>query len=82
MTEEQIDRVVETPCEQLQTAIRLKGTQPEVPPSNLRDLGFDPASVRTALLTGLRAADVTVTYPHLSRGPEDAEDDEWWWHIR
>jgi len=33
------------------------------------------------LLTGLRAADATVTCPHLSRGPEDDEDDQWWWHF-
>ena len=81
MTEEQVDQVVETLCEQLQTAIRLKGTQPETPRPNLKDLGFDPASVRTTLLTGLRAADATVTCPHLSRGPEDDEDDQWWWHF-
>ena len=81
MTEEQVDRVVETLCEQLQAAIRLKGTQPEVPPPNVKDLGFDSAYVKTGLLTGLRAAGIAVTYPHLSTGPEHDEDDQWWWHI-
>ena len=61
--------------------IRLKGTQPEVPPPNVKDLGFDSAYVKTGLLTGLRAAGIAVTYPHLSTGPEHDEDDQWWWHI-
>jgi hypothetical protein len=44
----------------LHVAIRLKGTQSEVFPPNIKDLGFDPASVRTALLTGFRLAGVTI----------------------
>jgi hypothetical protein len=43
-------------------AIRLKGTQSEVFPPN-KDLGFDPASVRTALLTGFRLAGITIHHP-------------------
>ena len=82
MTDEQVNRIVETLCEQLQAAIRLKGTQPEGPPANVKDLGFDASSVKTGLLTGLRVAGIAVTYPHLSTGPEDNEDDQWWWHIR
>ena len=63
MTEEQVDRVVETLCEQLQAAIRLKGTQPEVPPPNVRDLGFDSASVKTGLLTGLKVPGIKIRNP-------------------
>jgi hypothetical protein len=65
MTEEQVDRVVETLCEQLQAAIRLKGTQPEVPPPNVKDLGFDSAYVKTGLLTGLRAAGASRSLTHI-----------------
>ena len=57
----------------------MKGTQPEVPPPNVRDLGFDSASVKTGLLTGLKVPGIVVTYPQLGT---DHEDDEWWSHIR
>ena len=60
MTEEQVNRIVDHLCQQLHVAIRLKGTQSEVFPANIKDLGFDPASVRTALLTGFRLAGVTI----------------------
>ena len=58
MTEEQIDRVVKHLSEHLYFAIRLKGS--EAHPPNAKELGFDSASVRTVLLTGLRAAGVTI----------------------
>jgi hypothetical protein len=48
MTEEQVDRVVETLCEQLQAAIRLKGTQPEPP----RPTGLGIRSRRIAISSG------------------------------
>jgi hypothetical protein len=49
MTDDQVNRIVEHLCEQLHVTIRLKGAQSEVFPPNV---GFDPASVRTVLLTG------------------------------
>ena len=58
MTEEQVDRVVEHLCQQLHLAIRLKGS--EAHPPNAKEIGFDRASVRTVLLTGFRAAGVTI----------------------
>ena len=58
MTEEQVNRAVQHLCEQLHVAVRLKGTEALPPPA--RDIGFDTASVRTVLLTGLRLAGVTV----------------------
>jgi hypothetical protein len=48
MTDEQVNRIVDHLCQQLHVAIRLKGTQSEVFPPNIKDLGFDPASLRTA----------------------------------
>jgi hypothetical protein len=60
MTDGQVNRIVEHLCQQLHVAIRLKGAQPEIHPPNLKDLGFDPGSVRTVLLTGLHWAGVTV----------------------
>ena len=58
MTEEQVDRIVANLCRHLRHAIRVMGT--EAFPSNLRELGFDAASVKTALKTGLHAAGITV----------------------
>ena len=60
MTDDQVDRIVEHLCQHLHVTIRLKGAPAEIHPPNLRDLGFDPASVRTVLLTGLHWAGVTV----------------------
>ncbi|MGY8680635.1 hypothetical protein Q2941_22960 [Bradyrhizobium sp. UFLA05-153] len=60
MTNNQVNRIVEHLCQQLHVAIRLKGTLPEVRPPNLKDLVFDPVSVRTVLATGLHWAGVTV----------------------
>ena len=68
MTEEQIDRVVKHLSEHLYFAIRLKGS--EAHPPNAKELGFDSASVRTVLLTGLRAAGVTIHY-EISRASEE-----------
>jgi hypothetical protein len=39
-------------------ALRLKDS--EAHPPNARDIGFDLASVKTVLLTGLRSAGVTI----------------------
>jgi hypothetical protein len=58
MTEEQVNRTVRHLCEQLHVAVRLKGT--EALPPNARDIGFDTASVKTVLLSGLRLAGATV----------------------
>ena len=58
MTDEQLKHVVEHLCDHLHLAIRLKGS--EAHPPNAKELGFDSASVRTVLLTGLRAAGVTI----------------------
>jgi len=56
MTDEQVNRIVEHLREQLHLAVRLKGT--EAFPPNAKDIGFDRATVRTVLLTGLRLAGV------------------------
>ena len=61
MTDDQVNLVVQHLCEQLHLALRLKGS--EAHPQNAKDIGFDPASVRTVLLTGLRSAGV-VTIHH------------------
>jgi hypothetical protein len=58
MTDDQVNRVVQHLCEQLHLALRLKDS--EAHPPNAKDIGFDPASVRTVLLTGLRSARVTI----------------------
>jgi len=73
MTDDQVDRIVEHLCQQLHVAIRLKGAQPEVFPPNIKDLGFDPASVKTVFLTGLNAARVTI---HRA-APETSEEPPW-----
>jgi hypothetical protein len=52
MTEEQVNRAVRHLCEQLHVAVWLKGTEALSP--NARDIGFDAASVKTVLLSGLR----------------------------
>ncbi|MCP3398958.1 MULTISPECIES: hypothetical protein [unclassified Bradyrhizobium] len=67
MTDEQINLIVQHLCEQLHLALRLKGS--EAHPPNAKDIGFDPASVRTVLLTGLRSADVTIRDE--AAGPSD-----------
>ena len=58
MTDDQVNLVVQHLCEQLHLALRLKGS--EAHPPNAKDIGFDLASVRTVLLTGLRSAGVTI----------------------
>ena len=70
MTEEQVNRTVRYLCEQLHVAVRLKGT--EALPPNARDIGFDTASVKTVLLSGLRLAGVTV-----QNSIEAAEEPPW-----
>ena len=50
MTDDQVNLVVQHLCEQLHLALRLKDS--EAHPPNAKDIGFDPASVRTVLLTG------------------------------
>jgi hypothetical protein len=70
MTEEQVNRTVRHLCEQLHVAVRLKGT--EALPPNARDIGFDTASVKTVLLSGLRLAAVTV-----QNSIEAAEEPPW-----
>ena len=59
MTDEQVNRTVRHLCEQLHVAVRLKGT--EALPPNARDLGFDTASVKTVLLSGLRLAGIKIS---------------------
>jgi hypothetical protein len=49
MTDDQVNLVVRHLCEQLHLTLRLKGS--EAHPPNAKDIGFDPASVRTVLLT-------------------------------
>jgi hypothetical protein len=73
MTDDQVHRIVEHLCEQLHVAIRLKGTQSEIFPPNVKDLGFDPASVRTILLTGLQVAGVMIHHA----APETSEEPPW-----
>ena len=58
MTDGRVNRLVEHLCQQLHLAIRLKGS--EAHPLNAKEIGFDPTSVRTVLLTGLRGAGVTI----------------------
>ena len=58
MTNDQVNLVVQYLCEQLHLALRLKGS--EAHPPNAKDIGFDPASVRTVLLTGLRSAGAAI----------------------
>ena len=62
MTDEQVNRIVEHLCEQLHVTIRLEGSE-ALPPNN-KELGFDPSSVRTVLLTGLNLAGVAVHQPN------------------
>ena len=60
MTDDQVNRIVEHLCEQLHVTIRLKDAQSEVfapnvkDLANVKDLGFDPTSVRTVLLPTYR----------------------------
>jgi hypothetical protein len=67
MTDDQINLVVQHLCEQLHLTLRLKGS--EAHPPSAKDIGFDPASVRTVLLTALRSASVTIR--HEAAGPSE-----------
>ncbi|MET4520273.1 hypothetical protein [Bradyrhizobium sp. I1.7.5] len=58
MTDDQVNLVVRHLCESLHLTLRLKGS--EAHPPNAKDIAFDPASVRTVLLTGLRSAGFTI----------------------
>ena len=68
MTDDQVNLVVQHLCEQLHLALRLKGS--EAHPPNAKDIGFDPASVRTVLLTGLRSAGVTTHHEAVGKSEE------------
>ena len=59
MTDDQVNLVVRHLCEQLHLTLRLKGS--EAHPPNAKDIGFDPASVRTVLLTLVRRASQSTT---------------------
>jgi hypothetical protein len=65
MSDDQVNLVVQHLCEQLHLALRLKDS--EAHPPNAKDIGFDPASVRTVLLTGLRSAGVTIHHEAAGR---------------
>ncbi|MBR0707961.1 hypothetical protein [Bradyrhizobium liaoningense] len=60
MTDDQVNLVVQHLCEHLHLALRLKGSAAH--PPNAKDIGFDSASVRTVLLTGLRSAGAAIHY--------------------
>ena len=68
MTDDQVTLVVQHLCEHLHLALRLKDS--EAHPPNAKDIGFDPASVRTVLLTGLRSAGVTIHHEVAGTGEE------------
>jgi hypothetical protein len=68
MTDEQVNRTVQHLCQQLHVAVRLKGTGAH--PPNARDLGFDTASVKTVLLSGLRLAGITMNDARQQIGEE------------
>jgi hypothetical protein len=76
MTDDQVNRIVEHLCQHIHVAIRLKGAQPEVRPPNLKDLGFDPASVKTVLVTGLHAAGIAVA-DHTLNETDAGEEPPW-----
>jgi hypothetical protein len=42
----------------------------EAHPPNAKDIGFDPAFVRTVLLTGLRTAGVAINHEAAEAGEE------------
>ena len=77
MSDDQVNLVVQHLCEQLHLALRLKDS--EAHPPNAKDIGFDPASVRTVLLTGSRLAGVTIHHEAAAgraksrRGPVNAK---------
>jgi hypothetical protein len=73
MTDDQVNRIVEHLCQQLHVTIRLKGAQPEAFPPNIKELGFDPASLKTVLLTALNLARVTSH----NVAPETSEEPPW-----
>ncbi len=68
MTDDQVNLVVQHLCEQLHLALRLKGS--EAHPPNAKDIGFDPASVRTWPMTsGLPpGTDIARDGLHVSKG--------------
>src|SRR6478609_7665608 len=69
MTDDQVNLVVQHLCEQLHLALRLKDS--EAHPPNAKDIGFDPASVRTVLLRRLSRS--TTRQPERAksrRGPK------------
>ncbi|OPY97584.1 hypothetical protein A5906_35500 [Bradyrhizobium sacchari] len=68
MTDDQVNLVVRHLCEQLHLALRLK--ESEAHPPNAKEIGFDTASVRTVLLTGLRSAGVTINHEADAAGEE------------
>ncbi|WP_271575317.1 hypothetical protein [Bradyrhizobium sp. CCBAU 11361] len=68
MNDDQVNRVVQHLCEHMHLALRLKDS--EAHPPNAKDIGFDTASVRTVLLTGLRTAGVTVNHEAAGAGEE------------
>jgi hypothetical protein len=68
MTDDQVNLVVQHLCEHLHLALRLKGS--EAHPPNAKDIGFDPAAVRTVLLTCLRSAGVTMHYKAVGESEE------------
>jgi len=68
MTDDQVNRVVQHLCEQMHLALRLKDS--EAHPPNAKDIGFDPAFVRTVLLTGLRTAGVAINHEATGAGEE------------
>jgi len=70
---DQVNRIAEHLCEQLHVTIRLKDAQSEVFPPNVKDLGFDPTSVRTVLLIGLQVAGVMIHHA----APETSEEPPW-----
>ena len=65
MTDDQVNLVVQHLCEQLHLALRSKGSEAHRP--NAKDTGFDPASVRTVLLTGLRSAGAAIHHEQPGR---------------
>ncbi len=73
LTDDQVNRIAEHLCEQLHVTIRLKDAQSEVFPPNVKDLGFDPTSVRTVLLIGLQVAGVMIHHA----APETSEEPPW-----
>jgi hypothetical protein len=70
MTDDQVNLVVQHLYEHLHLALRLKGN--DAHPPNAKDIGFDPAAVRTVLLTCLRSAGVTINHEAAGASEEPA----------